>query len=177
MIKVSSNINEFLKHYKKRIHNFKDMLDNLAEKLARRMSDDMKNIIQSDRRWQEHGNLSQIDNVDFTIEKINGSTVKVSVGENLPKFKMTDGTLVNPAFFIEFGFGIVGENKPKEGKDRYGWEYNIRGHKESWFFWYDGILMESEGREGVNFIYQTMDNYRKNLQKYIKELLEGQENG
>jgi hypothetical protein len=171
MIKVSSNINEFLKHYKKRVSNFKDMLENIAEKLARRMSEDMKNIIQSDRRWQEHGNLSKIDNVDFTIEKLNGNSVKVSVGENLPKFEMTDGTLVNPAFFIEFGFGIVGQEKPKEGVERYDWEYNIRGHTSYWWYRYEGQRYASKGREGLNFMYQTIDKYRNGWNNYLKELM------
>jgi hypothetical protein len=177
MIKVTSNINEFLKHYKKRVVNFKVVLDSLAEKLAKRMADDMKNLIQSDKRWQEHGNLSRINDVDFRIEPLSENSVRVHIGENLPKFTMTDGKLVNPAFFIEFGFGIVGQSKPKENHEKYQWEYNIRGHKDSWLFWYEGILMESEGREGINFIYNTIDKYRVGWKYYLKELLEEQANG
>ena len=177
MITVTSNIEEFLKHYKKRIQNFNDELGSIAEKLAKRMSEDMKRLIQSDRRWQEHGNLSIINDVDFRIEKLSTNSVKVFIGENLPKFIMTDGTLVNPSFFIEFGFGIVGEQKPKEGSKKHNWEYNINRHKESWFFWYNGILMESEGREGLNFIYNTIQRYKDNWTSYLKELLEEQANG
>lgn len=172
MITVKSNINEFLKNYKKRIANFKIMLNQLAVKLAERMSEDMKKRIQEDTRWKEHGNLSTINNVDFTIEPIGENSVKVIVGKNLPKFEMSDGTLVNPAFFIEFGFGIEGQDKPKENHDKYNWQYNIRGHEDSWFFWYDGILMESKGREGINFIYNVLEEYRTNWQQYLKELME-----
>lgn len=176
MIKVTSNINEFLKNYKKKIDNFNTRLSVIAEKLAKKMSDDMKQFIQRNKRWQEHGNLSKISDVNFRIENLNNNSVRVHIGENLPKFIMQDGTLVNPAFFIEFGFGIAGENKPMQNHEKYQWEYNIKGHKESWFFWYEGILMESEGREGINFIYLTLDEYRKNWKQYLKELME-QNNG
>lgn len=177
MIKIISNIKEFLKRYREKVAILKQVMDNLAQILAEKMSNDMKNLIQTDKRWQEHGNLSTIDTVDFRIEATSPQSVKVYVGENLPKFEMSDGTLVNPAFFIEFGFGILGQNKPKQNHEEYNWEYNIRGHKESWFFWYDGILMESKGREGINFIYTTMDNYRQNLVAYFRQLLGEQANG
>ena len=177
MIKITSNINQFLKNYKKKVNNFTSILTSLAEKLALRMSNDMKEYIQRDRRWQEHGNLSRIENVDFRSELVNSNTVRVHIGENLPKFEMTDGSLVNPAFFIEFGFGIVGERNPKINHSKYNWKYNVRGHKESWFFWYDGTLMESEGREGINFLYNIMQEYKKNWKKYFYELVMEIENG
>ena len=176
MIKITSNIKAVLKSYRQKVEKIKNAMENIAYTLAERMCNDMKNLIQTDKRWQEHGNLSTIDTVDFRIEQSGLNSMKIYIGENLPKFEMTDGTLVNPAFFIEFGFGLIGQSKPKQNHEKYNWEYNIRGHKESWFFWYDGILMESEGREGINFIYTVMDEYRQNGAKYFKELLEGQFN-
>ena len=177
MIKITSNIDEFLKNYKKKVQNFEETINNIAEKLAIRMSNDMKNMIFNDMRWQEHGNLSRINDVDFRVEKINQNSVRVYIGETLPKFIMTDGTLVNPAFFIEFGFGIAGQENPMKNHDKYQWESNIRGHKDSWFFWYDCILMESKGTEGINFMYNTIKNYKDNWKQYLKELLEEQGNG
>lgn len=177
MIKLTSNVKQFSENYKKKAYQTTSALNGLAEKLAKRMSNDMKESIQKDRRWQEHGNLSRIDNVDFRSEIINSNTVRVHIGENLPKFGMKDGTLVNPAFFIEFGFGIVGQQNPKQNHSAYNWEYNISGHKESWFFWYDGILMESEGREGLNFIYNIMQEYKNNWKKYLSELILEMKNG
>ena len=172
MISVKSNINEFLKNYRKKASNFKNSLNGIAEKLAKRMSEDMKSLIQTDKRWQEHGNLSTINEVSFDIESIGDNAVRVSIGDNLPKLVMTDGTLVNPSFFIEFGFGIVGERTPKKNHDKYNWEYNINQHKTAWMFRYNGELMESEGREGINFMYNTIQDYRTNWLKYLKELME-----
>ena len=176
MIKVTSNIDGFIEAYKKRIKLFENKLNKIAKKLAKRMVDDMEKLIKEDKRWQEHGNLSRIDKVDFRIESISTQSVKVYVGEKLPKFEMTDGEFVNPAYFIEFGFGIVGQEKPKINHDKYGWEYNIHDYKESWLFFYDGILMESSGREGINFIHNTVQKYRDNWKVYLKELME-QEDG
>lgn len=172
MITISSNINDFISKYKNRVNKINAVLGMLAERLAQRMSADMKELIDKDRRWQEDGNLSRISQVDFRVETIENNKVRVHVGENLPKFvMMNDGTLVNPAFFIEFGFGIVGEQNPKQNHSAYNWEYNINGHKTSWFFRYEGKLIRSSGREGVNFIYTIMQEYKNNWEKYFRDLL------
>ena len=38
--------------------------------------------------------------------------IRVSIGEKITPHNMSDGNRVNPAYFIEFGFGIVGQNNP-----------------------------------------------------------------
>ena len=177
MISVKSNIKGFIENYKKKVANLNIVLNNIANKLAEKMSTDMKSLIQTDSKWKEHGNLSKINNVDFRIEPISQNSVRVHIGEKLPKFEMSDGTLVNPAFFIEFGFGIIGQNSPKQGAEKHDWQYNIRGHKDAWYFWYEGVLMESEGREGINFMYNTIQRYKDNWQNYLKELLKENANG
>ena len=172
MITVKSNIKEFLKNYRKKVGNFKTMLNILATKLAERMSADMKELINKDRRWQEHGNLSTINNVDFRQESVGENAVRVYIGENLPKFIMADGTPVNPAFFIEFGFGIEGQENPMQNKDKYGWRYNINHYVEGWYFKdKDGEQVFSRGREGTNFLYNTIQTYKTNWEQYVAEIM------
>ena len=177
MITIKSNIKTFLKNYKKKVEKFKISLSLIAEKLAERMCKDMKNLIQTDKRWQDKGNLSEIENVEFRQEKTSETSIRVHIGENLPLFTMKDGTQVNPAFFIEFGFGIVGQNNPKQGTEKYDWEYNIRNHKSYWWFWYEGRRYGTRGREGINFIYQVSQDYKDNWWKYLKEIIAEIANG
>ena len=177
MIRVKSNINQFLKNYKKRVDVVKLTLSEIAEKLAQKMSADMAMEIHNLRHvWVEDGNLSTVSNIDFDIKKIDDSTVVVSIGDNLKKFEMGDGALVNPVFFIEFGFGIVGQENPKKNHEAYDWEYNINEHKTAWYY-YDhlGYKYRTSGREGINFMYRVIQEYKTNWLKYLQELLK--ENG
>ena len=69
---------------------------------------------------------------------------------------MSDGTLVNPAFFIEFGFGILGEKAPMKDHEKCEWEYNINGHTKGWsYLGRDGDFHGSKGRVGTNFMYNA----------------------
>ena len=187
MIKVTSNIDEFLKYYKGRIENFKNMLENIAEKLAQRMSQDMKALIYSETStWSpdaenndETGKMAYHRGKEISVE-INhiGNGVRVVLGENLDKHEMSNGSLVNPLYFIEFGFGVRGESKPAHNHEKVNWEYNKRNRQEAWGYQgWDGKIHISDGIVGTNFMYRTMDDYRTNWKKYLKELLEEQANG
>ena len=129
MITVKSNINEFLKNYRKKVGDFKSTLNVLAEKLVERIKSDMLRVIENKQFvWQEEaGNLAEIDpsDIDFTTTQVGENTIRVSIGERLPRVPMSDGTLVNPVYFIEFGFGIEGQESPMQNRDKYGWRYNI----------------------------------------------------
>ena len=185
MITVKSNINEFLKNYRKRVGNFKSTLNVFAKKLAERMSADMAYEIARTRHiWTEEGNLDKVSGVDFSITNIGDNAVRVSIGENLEKFEMKDGTLVNPIYFIEFGFGIAGQKNPQDEHSKFGWEYNIRGHKGAWYYYDRTIsppegaddkwkpqMLRSEGRQGSNFMYNVIETYKTNWQQYLKELM------
>lgn len=178
-LKISSNIDKVLKSFGKKYKAIKTTLENIAEKLAERMSEDMKNEIVSHRStWAEKGSMDYIDQINFDIVKTGNNSVRVSIGENLPKHEMTDGTLVNPVYFIEFGFGIVGEAKPKKNAELYDWEYNINDHQDAWvFFGRDEKFHTTKGREGLNFLYKTMLDYKERWKDYIIDMIKGNENG
>ncbi len=175
MITVKSNIKQFLENYRKKVENFKVVLDSVAEKLAQKMIEFMKNEIEVNRlQWAEKGSLENISSVDFTITPLSEKAVRISIGDNLPKYQMNDGTFVNPAFFIEFGFGITGQNNPKHNHEYFDWEYNINGHTYAW--WYmglDGQFYETEGVQGVNFMY----NAQQKAKEFLNEILKEQANG
>lgn len=189
MITVKSNINEFLKNYRKKVANFKTVLNSLAVKLAERMSADMKDRINSSKtKWAEPQTfLDTLPEVGFDIQPIGDNAVRVSIGENLPKRKVGGTTYsiypetqqvkyINPIYFIEFGFGVIGQQKPSKGHEEKGWRYNLNDHgthtENPWHF-YDEMkaLRTSSGQEGINFLYNTIQDYRDNWQQYLKELM------
>lgn len=174
MITIKSNIKQFLENYRKKVENLKVVLDNVAEKLAQKMCAFMALEISSLKYvWVEEGNLQDVKNIDFDIESIGTNSVRVSIGKNLTPFEMKDGTLVNPAFFIEFGFGIVGQNNPKQNHEAFDWEYNINGHTTAWYYKYNDEYYRSEGRQGINFMY----NAQQKAKEFLMEILKEQANG
>lgn len=182
MITVKSNINEFLKNYRKKVANFENMLNVLAEKLVERIKADMLRVIENQQLvWQEEaGNLAEIDpsNIDFTTKKVGENTIRVSIGEKLPRFPMSDGTLVNPVYFIEFGFGIEGQNAPMQNREKYGWRYNINHYNEGWTYLDKyGEEQFSRGRQGTNFLYNTIQTYKTNWKQYVFEIMTEINNG
>lgn len=187
MIKIKSNIDSFLNKYRKKCETFKTSLREVAEKLAKRMSEDMFDIISKNEDvWaindkdnfnDESGKMAfhKGKNLEdwFTIESIGDNAMRVSIGDNLRKHEMEDGSLVNPAYFVEFGFGIVGQDNPMKNADRYNWRYNKNGHIEAWTYeGWDGLLHESSGAKGINFMYNTIQDYKNNWLKYLNELME-----
>ena len=176
MITVKSNINEFLKNYRKRVGNFKSTLNVIAEKLVERIKADMLRVIENKQFvWQEEaGNLAEIEpsDIDFTTTQVGENTIRVSIGERLPRFPMSDGTLVNPVYFIEFGFGIEGQESPMQNRDKYGWRYNINHYIEGWTYLDKyGEEQFSRGREGTNFLYNTIQTYKTNWKQYVAEIM------
>ena len=188
MITVNSNINEFLENYRKRVANFKTVLNSIAQKLAERMSADMKKIIFDETyTWSpdaedndETGKMAYHRGVDisFDITSIGDNAVRVSIGGNLDKHEMSDGTMVNPIYFIEFGFGLRGKENPATNHSKFGWEYNKNSHNDAW--WYEGWDGEwhlSDGAKGTNFMYRTIDAYRNGWKQYLKEIMTEIKNG
>lgn len=173
MITIKSNIKEFLNNYRKITENFKVVLNNIATKLAEKIVQDMKTEIETNRfQWAEKGSLEYISNIDFLITPTSNKSVMVSIGDNLKKHIMSDGTLVNPVFFIEFGFGIVGQNNPSKNHELFDWEYNINNHTDAWWYMgFDGQFYQTKGSKGINFLYKTLHRKKNVWVNYLKELL------
>jgi hypothetical protein len=149
------------------------------EKLAQRMSADMALEISRSRYiWEETGGtMSEISAVDFDIVNTGFNEVTIEIGNNILPIEMSDGELVNPVYFIEFGFGIIGEENPKVGADEYDWEYNVNLRDKEWYFrGRDGHSYKSMGREGINFIHTVISKYRNEWKDYFFELLKGDSN-
>ena len=175
MITVKSNINEFLKNYRKKVGNFKSTLYAVAEKLAEKMISYMKSEIErTHSTWYEKGSYAHIRTVDFEIIPLSSNSIRVEIGKNLDKFIMSDGTLVNPAFFIEFGFGILGEKAPMKDHEKFEWEYNINGHTKGWsYLGRDEEFHGSKGRVGTNFMYNAKQKAKDFLQEIMTEIGNG----
>ena len=171
MISVNSNIKEFLANYRKKAEKFTVFLNNVAQKLADKMVEFMRQeIVAKKNVWYEYGSYIDIPDVGFNIIPIDDKTIKVEIGNNLPLLEMNDGTMVNPAFFIEFGFGIIGQNNPMKNNELYNWEYNINKHTKGWaFLGRDGKFYGSKGKEGINFMYNAQQNAKRFLSQIIEE--------
>lgn len=179
-IKIKSNFSEFAK----RIRQIPELIDEAmrfaVEEVLERMQNDMKNEIESMRSvWLEKG--SQLDYVDSIqhlgndIEyEISGNSGIIYVGRNTMEIEMKDGRMVNPYFFIEFGYGIVGADNPVQYSSQSGWAYNVNGHRNSWSYaaWDsnpdDPRWIHTKGRRGIDFFYRITRKYRENW----KELAE-----
>ena len=174
VITTTSNINGFLDKFRRKSRAITDSIKEIATRLAEVMSEDMAIEISSLKYiWEEDlGGMSNLPPIDFQITPIGNTEVVVMVGKHMPRLKMKDGTYVNPAYFIEFGFGIVGQEDPKKGYKEYDWEYNVNDHDKAWYFrGKDGSLQKSAGREGINFMYNTIQKYKDKWKDLFIELV------
>ena len=175
MVSITSNIDQFLKDFRRVTYGYNSVIRLIAIKVAQRMCEDMAlEISQLKYIWEEDGGgMSDLPQIDFDIKSESEGSIVVSIGENLPKLEMKDGNTVNPAYFIEFGFGIVGQNSPKHNRSKYDWKYNIHGHEHEWYFRgkYNELL-KSSGREGINFMYNVIQKYKKGWKDVFESLIE-----
>lgn len=188
MILVKSNIDNLIKSFEKFRNAYKVSLETIAERLGKVMCEEMISEIERSRSiWlQPNGNLENVANIDYTITKSGENFIRVTLGENLPLIKVGDTryslpqnkkiSYVNPLYFIEFGWGVIGEQNPKNGTTTYSWKYNINEHgrqtENPFYFWgNDGMLVETQGREGVNFLYNTLEKYRTKWKQTLINLI------
>lgn len=186
MIGINSNIDKFIKKYTKKVDAITKSLEDIANKIAQRMSMDMALEISKNRAtWEESGGtLSKIDNIDFDISSNGKGGYIVEIGNNLPLVTVGDSKasslrqflgyetkLVNPIYFIEFGFGIIGESNKSPHNEEYGWYYNLNQHKGAWYYRDSGNLYRSSGTKGINFMYNTIEKYRLEWKNYLITLI------
>lgn len=188
MVVVKSNVDKVIKSFTKFRNAVKLSLEDIGEKIALLMVQDMQEEIERNRNvWlQPNGNLENVGYVDYTITKIEGNKIRVTLGDAMPLIQVGDTYFslphnqhteyVNPLYFIEFGWGCVGEENPKQLAQRYSWEYNTNDHggvnPDPWgFYGNDGFLTETRGREGINFLYNTIQDYRDKWKTILVSLI------
>lgn len=171
-IKFKSNYNQF----SKRLANYSFLIDDAmratVETVLQHMCDDMKAEIARERDvWQERGSsldlLSLGDDITYEIE---GNQGTLYVGRNTSLITVGEGVnqrQVNPYLFIQFGYGIVGEENPVRYHTQNGWEYNINNHDKAWFYWgTSGERIQTSGRRGIDFFYNVISKYRKKWKEF-----------
>lgn len=148
------------------------------------MCQEMANEIKARRMdWLDGGNMDISDNEndlgsDIKYE-ITGAaadgTLKgtIIVGQNTPRITLGNGDQVNPYLFIEFGFGIEGQEHPALYARENQWQYNINQHKNFIIYaneYYNSSMTKEDrklntvwtrGTKGINFFYNTTRKYRK----------------
>ena len=173
--KIRSNYNQFDRHIK----DVADMLDPDAylamDEVLDEICEEMKQeIISKKDTWCEAWSPLEKDKslgTDITYE-IKDNKATIYVGRNTDKLTMQDGTTVNPYYFIEFGWGIVGENNPINYHLQNGWLYNINHHTQAWWYvGYNGEPRASYGRKGIDFLYNAMKKLKPNLEAALGKRL------
>lgn len=174
-IQIKSNYNDFIKSIKAIPKEIDNRTRAILSELLEDMCIDMKKQIQvSMSEWVDapNGNMSTGLGNDITYEineKGNGGTIYV--GRNTKPITLSNGNTVNPYMFIEFGFGIVGEESPAKYAAQNLWDYNINHHK-NWIVYGNSDypltkskddLVFTKGTKGIDFFYNTISKYRKEL--------------
>ena len=152
-------------------------LSPITEKIAERIKDFIINrYISTGTVWQEkNGNLSTVSGDDVLVIK-NADNYVITIGSRTQPFDMPDHsndtsglyaglpTQVNPYFFIEFGFGIAGQDSPVKNAEKWGWRYNIHNHTQAWtFIGLDGTPTESIGVHGAGAINSLLNSEFKRI--------------
>lgn len=75
------------------------------------------------------------------------------------------------AKFVEFGTGIVGENRQHPDTSIVGWKYDVNNHGEKgWFYFKDGEWHWTKGMPSRPFMYETDMELMKIVTKVAKEV-------
>lgn len=176
-IKIENNINYIKKKIIKKRDKMRITLDNISQIIAERMAQDMKDYLDSTRglwyiEYEKFSHLIGNSNYDIRVVPLQSST-QIQIGNITEPLVMNDGKYVNPYFFIEFGFGIYGQDNPSPNADKFEWNYNINNHTTFWFFiGYDGEKHSSYGLTGVNFISTIVEKYKNDWVNIVISELE-----
>lgn len=180
-VKIKSNWNQFSKRLRKLPDMIEEAGKGFVEHILKLMRQDMINEINAQRsEWLDGGAMdvwSNSANIEKSIRyelSESGKTGRIVI-ESDP-IVLANGDEVNPFFFIEFGYGIIGQNNPALYASSNGWVYNVNNHTSFIIYAYDNIAGEketvkTEGTKGINFFYNTVAKYRNNWKKYAEEYL------
>jgi hypothetical protein len=174
---LKSNYKDFIRRINSIPNALETSMSETVETVLKQMCEDMKNELSYAKSyWMDNGGLEAVYNAsggeDIEYESF-GYTGTIYVGRNTPELtvgKDNNQRKVNPYLFIQFGFGIVGEENPMPYAKQRRWEYNINGHTKAW--WFMGINGEKQataGQKGYDFFYSVIKKYRQNWKNIAKE--------
>ena len=143
--------------------------DELVKNINQDLPDPIRNILTNEI---EEDDFSFIN--DIKIEKVNDLLFKIKLGDNSGRLAK-DGTVVNPFYYYEFGFGIMGEGTYKNYFEaiQFGWAYDVNLHGYAgWTYKVNGTTYWTNGVNGLGFLQRTVDWYKDNKDKIISDALQ-----
>lgn len=75
------------------------------------------------------------------------------------------------AKFVEFGTGVVGENRPHPDTSIVGWKYDVNDHGEKgWFYFRDGEWHWTKGMPSRPFMFETAMDLKRIIEETAREV-------
>lgn len=150
-----------IKAAQKQIRDYQKEITRKCEELARRLADE--GVILAKIK------LTQFPAID------SGELLNSIMDE--PGAVMTNGarwiiyTGCDHAAFVEFGFGLRGEQNPHPDPSISSWKYDIHGHGSAgWWYNKDGEWHWSGGQPSKPFMFETGRDLRNLVPKIAKEV-------
>ena len=181
MINIKSNIRNVRKSFQKYVSQFNNKLNKAIEYITATFYEEIvKNVNQclpDPVRDSALSNDIEVDDYSFmydiVIEKVNDLYYKIKLGENSGR-KAKDGSIVNPFYYYEFGFGFVGlggfDNYDKAFE--FGWDYDVNNHGSAgWNYKINGQTYWTSGLNGLGFLQKTIDWYKENKEQILKDAI------
>lgn len=173
-IKIKSNWHRFKQHLELLPKQIEDETQKAMEKILEKMCKEMKARLNSaSKYWMDNGGLEAIydvnGNQDIEYEIVDNKGT-LYVGRNTSRLKLKDGRVVNPYLFIEFGYGILGQNNANPKAYLQDWEYNVNNHEKAW--WFVGLNGErtwTMGQRGFDFFYPVIEKYKKEWKNIVSK--------
>lgn len=180
MINIKSNIRTVRKSFQKYVGKFNNKLSQVIEYVTNQFYDELvkninkflpnpvRNILTNEIEEDDYSFM-----YDINIQKENDLLFKIKLGENSLR-KASDGNLVNPFYYYEFGFGIMGEGTYKNYSDaiQFGWSYDVNNHSYAgWTYKVNGMTYWTNGVNGLGFLQETVDWYKENKEQILQDAI------
>lgn len=173
-IKIKSNWHRVRKNIESLSKQIDTEVQAAMQEILENMCKEMKaKLASGSQYWMDNGGLEAVYNAsgnqDIEYEIVDNKGV-LYVGRNTSRLIMEDGRVVNPYLFIEFGYGIIGENSPHPKAYLENWDYNVNNHEKAW--WFVGINGErtwTMGQKGFDFFYPILDKYKKEWKNIVSK--------
>lgn len=170
MININSNVADVIKFFEEKQRRVQDTESAILKKVAERIRQRLLTMY-SAMSYDSEELLSLIDVDDIDIQYQPNRCI-IKIGSNTEKMTMKDGSQVNPFFFIEFGFGLIGEQNPTKKSKDYNWVYNVNKHKSGWYYT-SKVTGETrvwtQGYSGANAFDNIITNFKNICNEVIRE--------